>query len=243
MREGIHSRTRAQTAAGLAAALIAGLATGAARAENAGGSYPVMAPLDAYLIPDQAAEIAQARAAAPPSISNDAEVMVLGREGFVTAAKGTNGFVCLVQRGWFAGFNDDVFWNPRERTPICFNPQGARSVLPLFLERTRWAIAGASKDEIIARTRAEIAANTFPTPEVGVITYMMAKSMYGVHAQGPWHPHLMFFVPKTSNADWGANLPGSPVLGDSDGVQPYTLFFVPVAYWSDGTPDEAPMKM
>ena len=27
-----------------------------------------------------------------------------------------------------------------------------------------------------------------------------------------WHPHLMFHIPKTDAATWGANLPGSPVV-------------------------------
>jgi hypothetical protein len=238
MREGIRA------AAGLAmTALTGGLAAGAATAE--GARYPAMAPLDQYLTPDQAVEIAQAREAAPSSISGDAEVLVLGPQGYFSAVKGKNGFVCMVQRAWFSGLNDAEFWNPKERSPICFNPQGARSVLPLFLERTQWVLAGASRDEIVARTKAEVAANTFPVPEVGVITYMMAKSGYlNDQAHGPWRPHLMFFVPKTSAADWGANLPGSPVLmGDSDGVQPYALYFVPVARWSDGSPDETSTKM
>src|SRR3984957_3646893 len=43
--------------------------------------YPAMAPLDQYLIADQKAEIALARTAAPPSISDDAETRVLGKDG------------------------------------------------------------------------------------------------------------------------------------------------------------------
>ncbi len=54
-----------------------------------------MAPLDQYLM-EQNAEIALARTAAPESISKDAEIMVLGRRGYETAVKGTNGFVCIV---------------------------------------------------------------------------------------------------------------------------------------------------
>jgi hypothetical protein len=60
----------------------------AAQAEKA--AYPAMAPVDEYLIADQNSEIALARSAAPASISDGAEVMVLGRKGFTTAVKGTN---------------------------------------------------------------------------------------------------------------------------------------------------------
>ena len=43
--------------------------------------YPTMAPVDQYLIPDANSEIALARSGAPASISDGAEVMVLGRTG------------------------------------------------------------------------------------------------------------------------------------------------------------------
>src|SRR5262245_4504919 len=71
--------------------------------------YPKMAPIEQYLM-DQTAEIALARTAAPESISRVAEIMVLGRDGFETAVKGNNGFVCIVGRGWSSAADPD-FWN------------------------------------------------------------------------------------------------------------------------------------
>src|SRR5580658_8642648 len=97
------------------------------QAQKTDTPYPGMAPLDEYLIADQNAEIALARSAAPPSIANDAEVMVLDRQGYKTAVKGTNGFVCLVERSWTAGFGDPAFWNPKIRGPLCFNPAAVRT--------------------------------------------------------------------------------------------------------------------
>jgi hypothetical protein len=205
-------------------------------------AYPVMAPLDQYLMADKTAEIALARSAAPPSVSDDAEILVLGHDGYETAVKGKNGFVCVVSRAWFSGLDDAEFWNPRERGPICFNAAGARSILPAFVERTKWVVAGVPREEMIQRTKAEVAANTMRPPEAGVLTYMLSKGGYlndGV--AGPWHPHLMFFVPRVPAADWGANLPGAPVLGGDGGLEPWSLFFVPVADWSDGTPDASPI--
>src|SRR5262249_43087954 len=71
------------------------------RAADAKNPYPIsMAPLDQYLMADRNAEIRLARSAAPPSISKDATVMVLGRHGYETAVEGTNGFVCTVDRSW-----------------------------------------------------------------------------------------------------------------------------------------------
>jgi hypothetical protein len=49
-----------------------------------------------------------------------------------------------------------------------------------------------------------------------------------------WPPHLMFFYSDTDPAIWGANLPGSPVVGMSDPVEHLTQFVVPVQRWSDG---------
>ena len=50
-----------------------------------GADYPVMAPLEEYLIADRDAEIGLARSAAPATISSDATVMVLTRQGYQTA--------------------------------------------------------------------------------------------------------------------------------------------------------------
>src|SRR5690349_2142135 len=95
-------------------ALVAALcAARPARAADAKTVYPRMAPLGQYLMTDRNAEIALARSAAPPSVSRDATVMVLGRHGYETAVEGTNGFVCIVDRPWTDGFDKPDFWNPK----------------------------------------------------------------------------------------------------------------------------------
>src|SRR5215475_10614174 len=99
-----------------------------------------MAPLEQYLM-DRDAEISLARSAAPESISRDAAVLVLGRHGYETAVEGKNGFVCVVERNWMAPFDNPEFWNPRNRGPICYNPQAARSILPLTIKRTEQVLA------------------------------------------------------------------------------------------------------
>jgi hypothetical protein len=226
---------------GLAAVLLASAGAGLAGAAQAATRYPAMAPLAEYLMADRGAEIALARSAAPPSVSADAEVLVLGPHGYVSAAPGKNGFVCLVERAWFSGVMDDGFWNPKLRGPDCYNREAARSVLPTFLERTKWVLAGASQVEIRARTRAAMAAGRIRPPEVGAMNFMMSKDGYlGDDAGGPWHPHAMFYMPPIPTADWGANLPGTRVLGTDAGVDPYTIFYIPLARWSDGTPDPDP---
>ena len=118
--------------------------------------YPSMAPLDQYLIADQNAEIALARTAAPPSISRDARVMVLGSHGYETAVEGKNGFVCMVERAWTNSFDSPEFWNPKNRSPICLNPPAVRTVLPITLMRTKLVLAGKSKAEVKESVKAAI---------------------------------------------------------------------------------------
>jgi hypothetical protein len=231
----LSMKSRAWSAAGLALALTVGAASPAG-AQNAKAAYPAMAPIAAYRFESSAAEIALARSAAPPAISADATVMTLGTHGYDTAVKGKNGFVCIVERAWADGFDDPEFWNPKPRDPLCFNAAAARSVLPTYLRRTEWVLAGVSKDEIVRRTRAAIADRTILQPETGAMTYMMSKDGYLNDGAGHWHPHVMFYLPLTQASAWGANLPGSPVMGGGGGDEPGTVFFVLAPTWSDGTP-------
>src|ERR1700723_4040376 len=69
-----------------------------AQAQDAKNPYPSMAPIEKYLM-DRDAEIALARSAAPPSISRDATVMILGKNGYETAGEGKKGFGWPVDAG------------------------------------------------------------------------------------------------------------------------------------------------
>jgi len=208
---------------------------GSADADTAKPAYPSMAPIQQYRVATAAEEIALSRSAAPTAISGDASILTLGSHGYETAAKGKNGFVCLVWRSWTAGFENAEFWNPKLRAPICLNPAAVRSVLPAYLERTQWALAGASKAEMIVRTRAALAANRIAVPEPGAMSFMMSKQGYLSDTDGHWHPHLMFFLARTAGADWGADLHDSPVFAAQGDPEPITTFIVPVTKWSDGT--------
>jgi len=203
--------------------------------------YPSMAPLDQYLM-DRDAEIALARSAAPETISRDATVLVLGRHGYETAVDGKNGFVCLVEREWTASFDDPGFWNPKNRSPICLNPPAVRSILPITLKRTEVVLAGKSKAQIQEWTKAAFANKELPTTlEPGAMSYMMSKDAYLTDDDGHNLAHLMFYVPLMDKANWGADVPNSPVMLLQTGPpEPFTLFIVPVGKWSDGTPAPVP---
>jgi hypothetical protein len=215
---------------------------GSTRAQSPKTAYASMAPLDQYLM-DRDAEIALARSAAPESISGDASVLVLGRHGYETAVSGKNGFVCAVERGWMSPFEGDAganFWNPKLRGPLCFNPQAARSILPLTYKRTELVLAGKSKAEIVEGIKAYVKQG-LPPLEPGAMCYMMSKDQYlsdeGTHH---WMAHLMFYTPVIPGAAWGADLPKSPVMLNPQfggSPEPMNVFMIPAGWWSDGTPD------
>jgi hypothetical protein len=197
-----------------------------------------LASIEEYLMDDRAAEISLARSAAPETISREATVLVFGKNGYVTAVEGKNGFTCLVERSWMNPFDSPGFWNPKMRGPICYNPAAVRTILPYTLNRTKLALSALSKAQIRENVIAAIAKNELPMPEAGAMSYMMSKEGNLGVGVGPWCPHLMFHVPRTDEASWGADVEGSPVVFNSqyvDTPEPETIFMVPVSSWSDGT--------
>jgi hypothetical protein len=206
------------------------------RAQDEKAPYPAMAPLDQYLIPDEKAEIALARSAAPASISDQAEVMVLRRDGYATAVRGANGFVCIVERSWATKTDDPQFWNPKVRAPHCFNSPAARTFLDIYLMKSKLVLAGRPRTEIAAAIASSLDTKELPALAPGTIVYMMSKHQYLNDSGLNWHPHLMFYVAGDAEKSWGANLPGSPVMAAYDPEQRVTTFFVLAAEWSDGTP-------
>lgn len=211
-------------------------ATRCAPAQAAAAAYRAMAPVDEYLIADRNSEIALARSAAPASIANGAEVMVLERRGFTTAVRGTNGFLCLVERSWGAATDEPEFWNPKVRAPICFNPAAARTFARIFLTKTNLVLEGKSKTEIVAATSSALDKKELPSLEPGAMCYMMSRQQYLNDRGKSWHPHLMFFVSGDAAKSWGADLPGSPVISANDPEERVTIMMVWVGQWSDGSP-------
>jgi hypothetical protein len=168
--------------------------------------------------------------------------MVLRRDGYVTAAKGSNGFVCIVERSWAKPTDDPEFWNPRVRAPNCFNSAASRTFLPIFLKKTNLVLAGKSKAQILAATTSALEKKELPALGPGAMCYMMAKQQYLSDNDMSWHPHLMFFVSGDAVKSWGANLPGSPVIAGDDPEERVTVFMVLAGTWSDGTPGPSTMR-
>lgn len=195
--------------------------------------------LTPYLIPDRAAEVALARSAAPASISDSATVLVLTRTGFVEAARGTNGFTCLVLRSFLGKIGDPDTWHPIIRAPNCFNPPASRTVVPALLKRTEWVMSGVTQAEIATRTDRAYAAHQFPLPEPGAMTYMLSHQQVLADEHPHWLPHLMFFYDRSlPAAAMGAGGETAPVIDGSGGDthSPVMVLLIPVRQWSDGKP-------
>jgi hypothetical protein len=206
-------------------------------AQEATTRYPEMAPIDQYLMADREAEIALARSAAPEAIARHAEVLALGRQGFATAVKGTNGFVCIVGRSWTSAADED-YWDPKVRVPMCLNAAAARSYLLRITVITNLALRGRTPAQVNKAIAAALARKELPPMEPGAMCYMMSKQGYGGDSHPRWPSHLMFFYSQTDPAIWGANLPGSPIFAVEDPLEQLTQFVIAAPQWSDGT--EAP---
>jgi hypothetical protein len=205
-------------------------------AQAANAPYAVAAPLDQYFMASKDSEVALARSAAPASISDGAEVLLMGQNGYSSAVKGHNGFVCLVERSFAAGTDAPEFWNPKIRGPVCVNAVAAKTYLPVILMRAKLVLAGKSEAEISQAVRSAFDSKELPSLEPGGMSYMLSKDQYLSDDGGSWHPHMMWFISGDSADSWGANLTGSPALASNDPDGRMTIVFVKVGNWSDGTP-------
>jgi hypothetical protein len=202
------------------------------QAQDTKSPYPGMAPIAQYRM-DRDAEIALARTAAPASISRDAEVLVLGQKNFEVAVQGKNGFVCLVGRAFAGPLTNPEFWNPKNRSPICYNPPAARSLMPYAMKEAGMALAGASKSQIADAIRTAVAKKELGAPESGSMAYMMSKEAYLTDRGDHNLAHVMFELPR--NGVFQDN----PAFLVSWDPAPVIEFNVPVGQWSDGTEETA----
>jgi hypothetical protein len=220
----------------VALTLLLGISAGPVAAQESPAQQ--IADVTPYLM-DRTAEVALARSAAPKNVSDSATVLVLTRKGFVEAARGSNGFTCLVVRSFGAGLDDPAFWSPQGRAPHCLNPPAVRTVLPEILKRAEWVVSGVSRSEIGTRTRHAYESGEFPMPAPGAMAYMMSPRQHLSDADPHWLPHLMFYYDRSlPAAAWGAGGLTAPVIDGTAGnpQSSVLVLFVPVRQWSDGTP-------
>jgi len=147
----------------------------------------------------------------------------------------------LVGRAFQGGLDDPELWSWRNRSPLCLNPLAVKSVLPYYLARAKWALAGATREEMAKKAQAAYASHQFISPLPGSFSFMLSKQAYlNDDVKGPWHPHVMLFIAADQMDTWAAGFVGSPILAPPPDTmrayEPITID-IPVHRWSDGTKD------
>jgi len=152
-------------------------------------------PADHPLFP-QPLEIELALSAAPKYLRDGAAVMVLAPTGYVTAREASNAFTCIVNRR-----GGDLF-------PVCWDAEGARSVLPVDVDAAKARLGGATNAEVDRMVADGYRSGRYHPPARAGISYMLSPLRYRFDEQGHVtrtnsSPHLMFYGPNLTDADIG----------------------------------------
>jgi len=182
----------------------------------------------------EAAEVALALTAAPSEISENADVYVLRGTEFVKARAGTNGCACVVGRDSHDG----------SRYPICFDREGARTMLFRELMEGSLRASGNSEEKVNALVEAAYKSGQLTLPTKSSIAYMMSSQQVlfstpnadGVRV-GAWSPHIMLMLPGVAPDQLGlAHDSKVDVIQIHDRGGSHAELIVKVPKWSDGSP-------
>jgi hypothetical protein len=202
-------------------------------AETATAQSKTYPSLDKYMIPRDV-EVALARSSAPPNVSSTATIKVLTKTGYQVVQQGSNGFVCMVLRGWAAPTYTpqplrELVYDPAVRAPICFDPAAARTVMPYYELRSKLAMEGKTADQIAAGVEAAYARGELPARDRVSFGYMWSADQHLGPDAGHWHPHMMVFAPFYKNSMLGDNEFAGPLpLVSDDAGTPFTVVVIPV---------------
>ena len=181
----------------------------------------------------EAAEIALALTAAPEEISGKASVYVLRGKEFVEARAGTNGCACVVGRDSHDG----------SRYPICFDREGARTMLFRELMEGSLRAKGKTEEEVKALVDAAYKKGELKLPTKSSVAYMMSPHQIlfsspnadGLRV-GAWSPHIMLMLPGVAPEQLGlAHDSKVDVIQVHDRDGTHSELIVKVPKWSDGT--------
>ena len=169
---------------------------GAAQPPGGAGDGARFAQSPQYPLLPRALEIELALSAAPKHLREDAAVWVLDKSGFAIARKGSNAFTCVVSRR--AG---DLF-------PVCWDAEGARSLLPIEFDDAQLRLSGKSTAEIDELVDQRFKQGQYRPPARAGIAYMLAPLRFRIDEAGkvtrtPSSPHLMFYGPNLTDSDIG----------------------------------------
>jgi len=145
--------------------------------------------------------------ALPRDLRDGATVLVLEPTGYIQAHQGTNPFTCFVSR---RGGN---FY------PVCFDAEGARTILPAFADDAVLRLKGASDADVARQLADGFESGRYRPPSRPGIAYMLSPATYMLEAGklARSFPHTMFYAPFLTNADIGAEMPGMRPFVDRPG--------------------------
>jgi hypothetical protein len=131
--------------------------------------------------------------ALPKDLRTDATILVLESAGYVEARHGTNPFTCIVSR---RGGN---FY------PVCFDQEGARTILPAFADDAVLRLKGATDEEVERQLAQGFEQGRYRPPARPGIAYMLSPATYMLEngKLKRTFPHTMFYAPFLTNADIG----------------------------------------
>ena len=149
-----------------------------------------------YPLFPRALEIELALSAAPKHLRDGASVWVLEQNGYTLARKGTNAFTCVVSRR-----GGDVF-------PVCWDAEGARSLLPVDVDDAQLRLTGKSSAQIDEMVAERYKSGQYPAPARAGVAYMLSPMRYRIDEHGAVTrtqstPHLRFYGPNLTDADIG----------------------------------------
>ena len=142
-------------------------------------------------------EIALAESAGPSGFAKQATIYVLERQkGYVVAREGQNGFACFVHRDRIDTLE-----------PECFDPEGARTLMKMEMDRARFREEGMSVQQADAEINRGLTSGTYSIPKRNVVTYMLSTKnrVFNGEKVISYPPHIMISAPNLKNSDIGAD--------------------------------------
>lgn len=161
------------------------------------GAGPAAAQEESRHVPlTEEQEIALARSAAPAAVSADATIWVLEDGRYRIAVEGSNGNACMVSRS-----------RRRSLEPICYDREGARTVLAIEKRLVELRLAGGDRGAAWETVGREMDEGDLPLPERPAMSYMLSSAQRLVaddgREVGAWRPHFMIYMPHVRAEDLG----------------------------------------
>jgi hypothetical protein len=159
----------------------------------------------------RARQLELVRSAAPPEVSGNATLYILGKQGYEVVQKGSNGFSCIVDRELVD-----------TQEPECFDAEGSATTLLARMRVEELRAQGISEDKINVEIEQGYKAGTYKAPRKPGIVYMLSQENWVLADPATrtiinFGPHLMFYAPYATDKDIGNTqapgaIPGVPFV-------------------------------